>query len=39
MLGNMYDYGNVDFDGLQPGDTARVKLTVKDPVAVIQMGL
>lgn len=37
-LGNMYDYGNVDFDGLQPGDTARVKLTVKDPVASFRWG-
>lgn len=37
-LGNMYDYGNVDFDGLQPGDTARVKLIVKDPVASFRWG-
>ncbi|MDE7230443.1 MAG: hypothetical protein K2N56_08190 [Oscillospiraceae bacterium] len=33
VLGNMYDYGNVDFDGLKPGDTfVRVKITIKDPV-------
>lgn len=37
-LGNMYDYGNVDFDGLQPGDTARVKLTVKNPIASFSWG-
>ena len=37
-LGNMYDFGKVDFDGLQPGDTARVKLTVKDPIMSFSLG-
>lgn len=31
FLGNMNDCENVDFSGLQPGDNAHVKLTVKDP--------
>lgn len=37
-LGNMYDFGNVDFDGLQPGDSVRVKITVKDPIAGYSWG-
>ncbi len=32
VLGNMFDY-DIDFDGLEPGDTTvRVKITIKDPV-------
>ncbi len=37
-LGNMYDFGDVDFDGLQPGDSVRVKITVKDPIAGYSWG-
>lgn len=33
-LGNMYDYDNIDFAGLKPGDDqVLVKLTLKDPNA------
>lgn len=31
FLGNMNDCASVDFSGLQPGDNAHVKLTIKDP--------
>lgn len=37
-LGNMYDYSDVDFDGLEPGDYVRVKITVKDPVVSARYG-
>lgn len=32
-LGNMYDYSNIDFDGLEPGDEyVRVKIIIKNPI-------
>ena len=38
FLGNMNDCENVDFSGLQPGDNAHVKLTVKDPSIFLGSG-
>lgn len=31
FLGNMNDCASIDFSGLQPGDNAHVRLTIKDP--------